>query len=128
MKHAKLTIKALPLKILKPHPRNPRKHPAPGSEEWETLKRSLADNYWDPLVFNFRNNFLISGHLRAKVLSEMGVAKADCVVVDFDEDKHVQIMLRANTNSADWDDAALANILKDMTADQALMALSLIHI
>jgi len=48
-KQAALIIERLPLDVLKPHPRNPRVHPDPGTPEWEALRQgySLADHEWD---------------------------------------------------------------------------------
>lgn len=40
-KIAVLRVVRMELRLLKPHPRNPRKHPKPGSPAWEALKRSL---------------------------------------------------------------------------------------
>jgi ParB-like chromosome segregation protein Spo0J len=115
MKHAKLTIQTLPLSRLKPHPRNPRHHPEPGSPEWDALKKSLENAYFDPLVWNKRNGMLVSGHLRTKVLKEVGCQKADCVVVNLPEAEHVAMLTRANKQSGDWDETALAQMLKELS-------------
>ncbi len=40
MTHAKLKVETVPLDRMKPHPRNPRSHPEPGSTAWETMKQS----------------------------------------------------------------------------------------
>lgn len=47
---ASLTIEARNLTDLKPHPKNPRKHPEPGSKAWATLESSMKHDYFDPLV------------------------------------------------------------------------------
>jgi hypothetical protein len=122
MKHAKLTVETLPLSKLKPHPKNPREHPEPGSEAWETLKKSIADVYFDPLVWNRRNGRLISGHLRRKVLAEMQCERVDCVVVSLPEKEHVRLMLRANTNQGEWITGDLAELLKGMDGVERLLA------
>lgn len=111
--HLKLTVRKLPLSKLQPHPQNPRVHPSPGSPEWETLRASLEHDYFDPLVWNKRNGFLVSGHLRAKVLEAEGVESVDCVVVDYDEPTHVARMIAANQQVGEFDDGALAAILAD---------------
>ncbi len=113
--HAKLTVKTLKLADLKPHHKNPRIHPDPGSYEWESLKASLANVYFDPLVVNARNNHtMVSGHLRKKILEEMGVVRADCVVVDVDEQTHLALLLRANNPSGEFDNAAVTKLLKEL--------------
>ncbi|HRJ09354.1 MAG TPA: hypothetical protein PK490_12270 [Prosthecobacter sp.] len=84
-KIAAIETARMSLDELRPHPRNPRKHPEPGSKMWEIMKRSLDRSYFEPLVWNRRNGCLVSGHLRLKVLKEMGYAQADVSVVDLAE-------------------------------------------
>lgn len=98
-KAASLIIKRIALVDLIPHPRNPRRHPLPGSPEWEALKASLESDYYDPIVMNSRNGMLVSGHLRVKVLTESGFIEADCVVVDYDEQMHIARMISANRST-----------------------------
>jgi hypothetical protein len=95
-KIASLKIETLPLASLKPHPRNPRKHPAKDSPEWKVLEASLKHDYFDPIVWNVRNGQLVSGHLRTKVLKNMGFESADVVVVDYDEPTHIARLMAAN--------------------------------
>ena len=96
------------------HPKNPRKHPDRGGEAWEALKKSLAADYFDPLVVNIRNGFLVSGHLRRKVLEEMGVEEVDVVVVDYDEPQHLARMAAANRQFGEWDDEALSALAREV--------------
>jgi hypothetical protein len=95
-KIASLKVETLPLSSLKPHPRNPRKHPEKDSPEWKVLETSLKHDYFDPIVWNMRNGQLVSGHLRTKVLSSMGFESADVVVVDYDEPTHIARLMAAN--------------------------------
>ena len=111
--HLTLTIMELPLSELRPHPRNPRNHPSPGSPEWEALKASLAHDYFDPIVWNKRNGLLVSGHLRAKVLEAEGVTTVDAVVVDYDEPTHLARLIAANRQIGEFDDLALAGLLAE---------------
>lgn len=121
-RHAKLKIKTLTLAKLKPHPQNPRHHPEPGSPEWDTLKKSLEHDYFDPLVWNQRNGCLVSGHLRTKVMEELGVKKADVVVVDYDEPTHVARMIAANRQVGIDNEVAIEEFLRDgLVNKQALM-------
>lgn len=82
---ATVQIARLPIGDIFPHPRNPRKHPKPGSTEWEILRRSLDRDYFDPVVVNERNGKLVSGHLRIAVLREMGFTHVDVSVVHYDK-------------------------------------------
>lgn len=114
LRHARLKVQTMQLSKLKPHPRNPRHHPEPGSRDWEALKKSLKDVYFDPLVFNKANGFLVSGHLRAKVLEEMGCETVDCVVVNIDEKRHIAMLLRANNSTGDYEMAQVKELLKEL--------------
>jgi hypothetical protein len=114
--HLKLTLKTIPLSQLRPHPRNPRVHPSPGSPEWEALKASLEHDYFDPIIWNERNGFLVSGHLRTKVLEAEGVTSIDAVVVDYDEETHLARMVAANQQMGAFDEASLAEILTGCSA------------
>jgi len=113
-KSATLTIERLELARLKPHPRNPRQHPEPGSPEWSALRDSLQHDYFDPLVWNRRNGLLVSGHLRAKVLAELGFSSADCVVVNYDEPTHLARLVSGNYQNGADDDALLAQLLAEV--------------
>jgi DNA modification methylase len=111
--YAHLTVRKMPISRLKEHPSNPRVHPQPGSPEWETLRKSLENDYFDPCVVNERNGFmLVSGHMRVKVLREMGVKHVDCVIVDYPEDVHLARMIAANKQIGDWNDATLTALLQ----------------
>jgi len=116
-KIAALRVERRKLRSLKAHPKNPRKHPKKGSEEWETLRASLADEYFDPIVFNERNGMLISGHLRKKILIDDGFVEADCVIVDCDEDTHVARMIAANKQSGIDDLPKLTDLLAELPTD-----------
>jgi ParB-like chromosome segregation protein Spo0J len=115
-KKATVKIECKALQELIPHPLNPRDHPDPGSAGWETLKRSLAHDYFDPIVFNKRNGMLVSGHLRVKVLDELGFTEADAVIVDYDERTHLARMVAANKQQG-WNNLPrLKDILQDLDA------------
>jgi DNA modification methylase len=113
-KSATLTVERLPLAKLKPHPRNPRKHPGPGSSEWETLQKSIEHDYFDPIVWNKRNGLLVSGHLRTKVLTAGGYSDADCVIVDYDEPTHLARMIAANKATGENNENLLKEIFIDL--------------
>lgn len=118
----KITVESIELDRLKPHPRNPRHHPEPGTPEWNALRESLRHDYYDPLVWNKRNGFLVSGHLRAAIASHDGVERIDCVVVDYDEATHVARMISANRHAGSFDDEqvmALLGELKDLESNLA---------
>lgn len=111
---ASIETARLPIEQIRLHPRNPRKHPEPGSPVWEILKRSLEHAYFEPLVWNRRNGCLVSGHFRLKVLTEMGYTQVDVSVVDLDEATHYALMIAANRMLGEWEEAILASLAKDI--------------
>jgi len=123
---AALNVQRYQLAELKPHPRNPRKHPKPGSAAWLILERSLDNDYFDPLVVNSRNGMLVSGHLRLKVMCAMGYTEADVVVVDYTEELHLARLVAANTLLGEFEDEILAALARSLDAagvDSALAGL-----
>jgi DNA modification methylase len=126
-KQATLKIERLELSELQAHPRNPRNHPEPGSKEWEALRRSLESDYFDPIVWNKTNGYLVSGHLRVKVLREAGYDSADAVVKEYDENTHMARMICANQQAGEDDMPALGRLLEELKAtdtDSALVGFS----
>lgn len=109
-----LKVERLELAKLRPHPKNPRKHPKKGSPRWEMLKRSLQHDYFDPLVWNSRNGLLVSGHFRRSIMEEMKITAADVVVVDYDESTHLARMIAANRQAGEFEEELLAAISKDL--------------
>jgi hypothetical protein len=123
-KHAGLTVEKVAFAQTEPHPSNPRIHPPDGSPEYDRLKASLADEYFDPLVWNKRNGMMVSGHFRRTILMAEGFASADMVVVDWPEGKHKARMIAANELLGTFDDAKLAELLQDEGIDRMLTGLT----
>jgi ParB-like chromosome segregation protein Spo0J len=113
-KIAGLTVARMKLSDLVPHPQNPRHHPEPGSPAWESLKKSLEHDFFDPLIVNVLDGQkqIISGHLRQKVLIASGFTQADCVLVKYDPPTALARLVAANRQTGEWDEAALADLLK----------------
>ena len=126
-KEARATMRRMALTKLTPHPKNPRVHPDPGTPGWKNLRRSLEHDYFDPLIWNKRNGMLVSGHLRYKVMADLGFTHADVIVVDYDEETHVARMIAANKNQGADDEDALTDLLAelgDMDIDLELTGLT----
>ena len=117
-KHAELRVEKRDLSTLRPHPENPRKHPRPGSAEWKTLEASLGHDYFDPIVFNERNDYLVSGHLRTKVLLHLGFKTADVAIVNYDDDTHRARLLAANASSGKDDKDKLSELFDSLRASK----------
>lgn len=118
-KIAALKIERKELTVLIAHEKNPRKHPPKGSKEWEALKKSLLNDYFDPIVWNQRNGKLVSGHFRVKIMRDEGYTHADVVVVDYDEAMHVARMIAANQHAGSDDKDVLRELLGELTQTSA---------
>ncbi len=97
------------------HPKNPRILPEKGSPEWESLSKSLDNDYFDPMVLNLTNMKLVSGHVRMAILMDKGYSSADFSVVNMTESRHVAAMIAANRHGGKDDDGMLADLLADLT-------------
>lgn len=111
---ASLNVKRRRLADLKPHPQNPRTHPEEGSPAWEVLKRSLDFDYFDGLILNERNGYLVAGHFRLKVMLTMGFIEADVIIVDYDDKVHHARMSAANVLLGEFDELILASLAKEI--------------
>ena len=101
---AELTVQRWELNQIRPHPRNPRKHPKKGTPRWEALRKSLEHDYFDPIVVNIRNGMLVSGHLRHALLLDLGYVQADVSVVDYDEPTLYARMIAANRQAGEFEE------------------------
>lgn len=113
-KTATLEVARMALADIKPHPRNPRRHPKLDSPEWGAIRGSLERDYFDPLVVNTRNGQLVSGHLRHAVLLSLGYTHADVSIVDYDEETHVARLIAANTLLGEWEEELLATLASEL--------------
>lgn len=109
---------------LKPHPKNPRKHPKKGSPRWEALRQSLDHDYFDPMVVNVRNGMLVSGHCRRAIMLDMGVTEADVVEKDYDEPTHLARMIAANRQAGEFEEELLAGLAKELESSGLSAALA----
>jgi len=87
------------------------------------MRKSLDSDYFDPVVWNSTNGFLVSGHLRVKVLTDMGATHADAVVKDYDESTHLARMICANQQQGEDIGAAIIELTDELRADGIDMAM-----
>ena len=115
-KVAGLIVRRKRLDKMLPHPRNEeiRTHPEEGTPEWEQLKKSLNHDYFDPIVWNKKNGFLVSGHLRRKILLSEGYTHADAVIKQYSEKEHMARMVAANRGPGEDNFEGLGNFVNDL--------------
>lgn len=94
-----------------PHPDWPGPAPVRGTPDYEALKFSLADDYFDPIVWNERNGRLVSGHKRLPIMLDLGFTHAPVVIKDYDEETHRAKILAANTHAGDPDEGRLNQLI-----------------
>ena len=114
--NTEMTIKKLPVSMLKPAKYNPRKDLKPGDPAYEKVKRSLRDfGYVDPVIWNEVTGNIVGGHQRYKVLTAEGATEIDCVVVHIEnpnDEKALNVAL--NKAVGEWEPKALADLLSDL--------------
>lgn len=115
----KLNIQYVPIASLKLAAYNPRKHTP---EAMAALKQSIERfNIVDPVILNGapkRKNIVIGGHMRVKVLKEMGIAEVPAVYVDIpDSSKEKELNIRLNKNTGEFDWEKLATFGESILAD-----------
>ena len=104
---------------IKPAEYNPRKDLAPGDFEYEKLKKSIETfGFVEPLVVNIRNNVLISGHQRYKILCQTGATETEVVTVDLDESKEKALNLAMNKIEGFWDYEKLQSLFEEFDKDE----------
>lgn len=114
----KLKIYYVPLSELNPAPYNPRKW---SEEAIKNLTRSIKKfGITDPIICNSnpkRKNVVIGGHFRLKIATGLGYKKVPVVYVSLDKKKEMDLNLRLNRNTGDWDYELLKSFDIEMLLD-----------
>lgn len=71
----------------------------------------------DPIIVNKRNNIVIGGHQRLKILTELGNKAVDVSVADLDEKEEKALNVALNKISGEWDMPMLQDILFELNTD-----------
>jgi DNA modification methylase len=102
-------MKQVPLKDIKSNPNNPR---VIKDEKFAKLVQSLKDlpemASVRPIVVN-QDMIVLGGNMRLKAMKEAGWKEAPVEVVDWDEDKQRQFIIKDNVGFGEWDWEMLAN-------------------
>lgn len=104
----------VPVEQLKPHPKNPNRHPA---AQLELLAKVIAGNGWrSPIVVSKRSGFIVSGHGRLEAARILGVETVPVNHQDFASETEELAHLVADNRLAElaeMDNAALATLVED---------------
>ena len=103
---------------LNPAPYNPRKW---SEKAIKNLTRSIKKfGITDPIICNSnpkRKNVLIGGHFRLKIAKDLGYKKVPVIYVSLDKKKEIDLNLRLNRNTGDWDYELLKSFDTEMLLD-----------
>lgn len=114
----KMPIQTMRLKDIVPAEYNPRQNLQKGDYQYDRLHDSVERfGFIIPLVVNTRNNTLISGHQRYKVLAEMGVEEVEVIAVNLDDEREKMLNIAMNRIESDWDYEKLNELLKEYSED-----------
>ncbi|WP_337531364.1 ParB N-terminal domain-containing protein, partial [Zhenhengia sp.] len=109
-----MEFKKLEVDVLIPATYNPRKDLKPGDKEYEKIKNSINEfGYVEPIIVN-KDMTIIGGHQRLKVLKHLGYTEVDCVVVEVDKTKEKALNVALNKVTGSWNEALLAELIKDL--------------
>lgn len=116
-----MEIRRVPVSKLNPAAYNPRKDLQPGDAEYQRLARSL-DKFGcvEPVVWNERTGNVVGGHQRLKILLAAGETELEVSVVDLSEADEKTLNIALNKLAGEWDTAALAGLLQELSADSSI--------
>ena len=102
-------MKLTPIKHIKPNPNNPR---VIKDEKFAKLVQSLKElpemATVRPVVVN-SDMIVLGGNMRLKAMKEAGWKEVPVEIVDWDEDKQRQFIIKDNVGFGEWDWEMLAN-------------------
>lgn len=114
-----VTIRLMPVRMLRPAPYNPRQDLDRDDPRYRKLRRSIRRfGLVEPLVWNRRTGHVVGGHLRLKILRELGWKRVPVSIVDLDPDREraLNVMLNNRAAQSDWDLEQLRKVLEALEA------------
>ena len=105
-----MKITLIEINSLNPAEYNPRQI---SNKQYEDLKASMEKfGCVDPIIINInpdRQNVVVGGHQRLRILRELGAEKVPTVSVNLSEEDERELNVRLNKNGGDWDMDLLSN-------------------
>ena len=112
-----LELRTLPLAQLVPAPYNPRRALAADSLAYRKLRKSLEDfGLVEPLIWNESTGHVVGGHLRLRILRDLGLVEVPVSVVRLTpaREKALNIVLNNGEAQGRYDTAKLADLLEEL--------------
>jgi ParB-like chromosome segregation protein Spo0J len=109
----KLEIKNILIKNLKPHPKNPRRHP---DSAIERLAKSITEFGWTNPVLVSADGYVLAGHARLKAAQVAGLKEVPVIELPLSGAKAEAYLIADNrlNELTGWDDATLKDLLADL--------------
>lgn len=110
-------LRTLPVGQLTPAPYNPRRAASSQSPAYRKLKTSLEEfGLVEPLIWNEATGHVVGGHLRLRILRELGVMEVPVSVVRLTpaREKALNIVLNNREAQGRYDPAKLADLLEEL--------------
>ena len=102
-------IQKVPITQVKLNPNNPR---VIKDDKFKRLVKSIQDlpemGMVRPIVVN-QDMIVLGGNMRLKAMQEVGLKEVPITIVDWDEDKQRQFIIKDNIGYGEWDFDMLAN-------------------
>ncbi|HEV8455440.1 MAG TPA: ParB N-terminal domain-containing protein [Gemmatimonadales bacterium] len=120
MEQSALKVRRVPLDSLHLDPANARSH---GPENMDAIVASLRRfGQAEPLVVQKKTGRVIGGNGRLVAMKKLGLTECDVVELDVDDITATALGIALNRTSelASWDEPALAKILEELRAEDAL--------
>lgn len=100
---------------LQPAGYNPRIELQQGDPDYDKLRDSIEKfGHVQPIVWNERTGNVVGGHQSLRVLSDMGVAEADCVVVNISLSEEKALNVALNKITGRWDMEKLGCVMEEL--------------
>lgn len=101
-------IKWLPIKELKPNPKNPNKHP---EEQIERLAKIIRYQGWrSPIIVSNQSGYIVAGHGRLEAAKKLGFTTVPVQYQDFENEDQEYAHMTADNAIASWADLDLSGI------------------
>tara|TARA_Y100001938_G_scaffold10983_1_gene13687 strand:+ start:192 stop:680 length:489 start_codon:yes stop_codon:yes gene_type:complete len=95
-----MKIEEIEISKLKPATYNPRQI---STKQYNDLKKSIERfGLVDPIIVN-KDNTVIGGHQRLKIIKSLGEKTIGCIVLDLNKEKEKELNIRLNKNTGDFD-------------------------